>query len=142
VVALSKSGYRHWQGKTFGGNRASAEGLVTTTRRRALSERNKTFVMITCTPSPLVWPLLMLHILILFAEGLALALWRRDAGIFTRIYAPLPRTIISHWSLLVERRRANLATRSVSLRSYLKVFTWMPRKLSMLRRYGMPRVRT
>ena len=41
VRALRNSRYRHRQGATFGGNRA-ANGLQTSTRRRSLSERNKT----------------------------------------------------------------------------------------------------
>jgi hypothetical protein len=52
VRALPASGYRHWQGKSFGGNRVADNRLSTTFRRRALSERNKTFVMAMTRPSP------------------------------------------------------------------------------------------
>ena len=41
VKVTGASGYRHRQGASFGGNRATAQGLQTTFRRRYLSERNK-----------------------------------------------------------------------------------------------------
>ena len=50
VQVTSGSGYKHRQGASFGGNRATSGRLQTTFRRRELSERNKTSVMLICTP--------------------------------------------------------------------------------------------
>ncbi|MBS0556889.1 MAG: glycosyltransferase, partial [Proteobacteria bacterium] len=70
VSAATASGYRHRQGASFGGNRINDGKLSTTYRRRALSERNKTAVMVVCTPTWLVWPLLVLHVILLTLEGI------------------------------------------------------------------------
>jgi GT2 family glycosyltransferase len=140
VAALEQSGYRHWQGKTFGGNRVFDETLVSTMRRRRLSERNKTFAMMTCTPTALMWPLLGAHLLMLLVEGLVLAAVRRDRGLLAEIYLNVPREVRRQWSLLIQLRAANLAARRIGLASYLGAFRPWPRKLVMLARYGLPRV--
>jgi hypothetical protein len=41
---------------------------------------------------------------------------------------------------LREQRREVQATRRVGLRRYFDVFTWMPRKLSLLWRHGVPKI--
>src|SRR3546814_17849038 len=46
VESLNHSGYRHWVGYSFGGGKVKGDRLATTKIRRALSERNKSFVMI------------------------------------------------------------------------------------------------
>ena len=51
VQVAAKSYFRHRQGASFGGNRVDDNRLLTTYRRRRLSERNKTYVMIMCTPA-------------------------------------------------------------------------------------------
>lgn len=58
VRAVGRSGYRHRVGRSFGGGKVAAGRLATTLRRRALSERNKTFVMIVCQPALLLAVLL------------------------------------------------------------------------------------
>ncbi|WP_285404506.1 glycosyltransferase [Luteibacter sp. ME-Dv--P-043b] len=141
VIALAHSGYRHWQGKTFGGNRVTGDGLVTTLKRRRLSERNKSFAMVACTPGPVVWPLLALHIVLLMAEGTLMALLRRDRRIFFDIYLNVPCQLRAHWRSLISHRERNMRRRRVGLGAYLSTFSPLPRKLSMLLRYGVPRVR-
>ncbi len=134
------SGYRHRQGATFGGNRADATGLSTTYRRRALSERNKIAVMVVCTPTWLVWPLLALHFVLLAIEGAVLVLLKRDARIWRGIYAPALGYAARAPRGLRARRRAAQQSRRISSRAYFAAFTWMPRKLALLRRHGVPRV--
>jgi len=141
VVALGRSGYRHWQGKTFGGNRATGDKLTTTLKRRRLSERNKTFAMLTCTPTPGVWLLVAMHLLLLLVEGGILALLRRDRRLFDEVYLNVPRQLWARRASLLARRRDNLATRKLGAWAYLSVFRPFPRKLVMLFRYGLPRVR-
>ncbi len=141
VIALGHSGYRHWQGKTFGGNRATANALVTTLKRRRLSERNKTFAMLTCTPGIIVWPLLAFHLALLMIEGALLAALRRDWRIFNDIYFNVLRQLRTHWPLLMSHRARNMRQKRTGLGRYLSTFSLLPRKLVLMLRYGVPRVR-
>jgi GT2 family glycosyltransferase len=140
VAVTPSSGYRHRQGKSFGGNRVDAGGLKTTYRRRHLSERNKTAVMVICTPTWLVGPLLVLHLILLAIEGTLLALLKRDTRIWREIYAPA----LSHGMRaprdLRNLRRAVQGSRRIPLRAYFSAFTWVPRKLMLWRQHGVPRV--
>ncbi len=138
VTVLPDSGYRHRQGMSFGGNRVDAGKLQTTYRRRFLSERNKTAVMLVCTPTSLVWPLLIAHLLALCAEGIVLALVKRDFAAFTKIYLPVLRNLPAGFGALLSRRRREQRRRLVSLRRYFDCFTPAWRKIGMLRRYGVP----
>lgn len=140
VAVTPGSGYRHRQGASFGGNRIDSDKLNTTFRRRALSERNKTAVMVVCTPTLLVWPLLAVHAAMLLFEGLMLSVLRRDTRTWTEIYAPAIWFACRAPFVLLRHRREMQARRCVTLRDYLSVFTWMPQKLRMLRRHGVPTI--
>jgi GT2 family glycosyltransferase len=140
VTVANASGYRHRQGKSFGGNRVDAGKLNTTYHRRHLSERNKTAVMVICTPTLFVWPLLTLHFVLLAIEGAALALLKHDARVWREIYAPALGYIARAPYRLQSLRRATQRMRRVSPRAYWSVFTWVPRKLVLWRRHGVPRV--
>lgn len=141
VGVTAGSGYRHRQGFSFGGNRVAEGKLKTTFRRRALSERNKTAVMVICTPTPLVWPLLALHFVELSVEGAVLALLKRSPRIWREIYGPTLGYILRTPASLHTLRREAQRTRCVGLRDYLRGFVLMPRKLVLLRRYGVPSVK-
>ncbi|OOG64084.1 glycosyl transferase [Rhodanobacter sp. B04] len=138
IRVTSDSGYRHRQGSSFGGGRVDAGRLQTTFHRRRLSERNKTAVMLICTPSLLVWPLLVTHVIELAVEGAALTLLRWDAQIWQQIYAPTFAYIAGELGSLRRRRKqVQLASRT-SLREYMRCMVLFSRKLSMLLRYGVP----
>lgn len=141
VQVTVASGYRHRQGISFGGNRATARGLQTTFRRRYLSERNKIQVMVVCTPTLLIIPQLMLHVLLLITEGLILATVRRDTRIWHEIYGRVGTSVFRSFSKLWAKRRQEQRQRVVSLHGFLRPFVWMHRKLDLLYRYGMPRIR-
>jgi len=141
VCAVPSSGYRHRQGASFGGNRAAAEGLQTTFRRRFLSERNKIAVMTICTPTPLVWPLLALHLFLLCVEGSILAFVKWDSRVWHQIYGPSVIYPIREFGALRTRRHDAQAQRRTSLRAWLSTVALMPRKLSLLWRYGVPKIR-
>ncbi|MEN6538797.1 MAG: glycosyltransferase family 2 protein [Mizugakiibacter sp.] len=141
VAVAPRSGYRHRQGVSFGGNRVQAGKLRTTFRRRRLSERNKTATMLVCTPTRLVWPLLALHLVVLSLEGAIMAALRRDARIWREIYAPVWALVASGRHELRARRRQVQADRRIGLRAYARGFVPVPRKLSMLLRHGLPTVR-
>ena len=142
VQVAASSGYRHWQGKSFGGNRVAADaGLVTTYRRRRLSERNKTYALIVCTPAPLLWLLLPLHLIALSVEGAVLSLLRHDARLWREVYAGVWRALRAERHRLRAERIHAQGTRHTTLAAYLRAFTLAPRKLAMLWRYGLPRIR-
>lgn len=138
VQVTQGSGYRHRQGASYGGNRADVSGLHTTYRRRALSERNKTAVMLVCTPTWLVWPLLALHGALLAIEGALLALLKRDARIWNEIYGHTIGYVLHHFGELGACRRDVQRARQVGPRGYWRGFTWRARKLDLLQRHGLP----
>jgi len=140
VTVIQTSGYRHRQGKSFGGNRVDAGKLNTTYRRRYFSERNKTAVMVVCTPTWLVWPFLAMHLMVLVAEGALLSLLKRDRRLWRKIYGPALAHVLRELGSLRARRREVQRMRRTSLPAYLCTFTAAPRKLALLR-YGLPNVR-
>jgi GT2 family glycosyltransferase len=141
VRAINSSGYRHRQGASFGGNRSTGARLRSTYRRRALSELNKTITLVACTPTPLMAPLLALHLAALALEGVAMGMVRRDARAWKDIYAPALTLVFRHWRALRAQRQQVQLGRRCSLRGYLHAFRWAPRKLVLLGRHGVPDLR-
>lgn len=141
VRVPARSGYSHRQGHSFGGNRISDSKLSTTYRRRALSERNKTFVLVLLSPAVLLLPLLLMHLLVLLAEGMLLTMVKRDTRIWREIYGPvvpaLWRFRQQWWSL----RRVIQSQRTIGTGSWLQGFVPTPYKLAMLVKHGWPRLR-
>ena len=90
VIVLDTPGFDHWVGKHLGGGKVVDGGLRTTVRRRALSERNKTYAMLCCYPWPFLCLLLPLHMALLTGEALFLALSGTGIAKTWRIYAGLP----------------------------------------------------
>ncbi|MET3652553.1 glycosyltransferase family 2 protein [Dyella japonica] len=142
VKVTRSSGYRHRQGASFGGNRASIrEGLRTTFRRRYLSERNKTAVMLVCTPTAIIWPLLLTHLVLLALEGATLTVIKRDGHIWTRIYGAAIAHFFRDLGRLTKQRKVLQNSQKSTLRQYLSCFSPIPRKLALLARYGIPGIR-
>ena len=141
VRVLPVSCYRHWQGKSFGGNRVEKNRLSTTFRRRALSERNKSFVMVLTFPTPIFQCLFPLHLILLLAEGAVLALLKREWSLFSEIY------LASLKSLWHERERLRLlrhklqAERHIGKRIFFSVFSLFPYKFRLLLKHGVPQIR-
>ncbi len=141
VRALGTSGYRHGVGASFGGGKVRDGRLATTFRRRALSERNRTFVMAMTCPSPVVQLLLPLHLLVLLLEGAALSLLKWDLAYLARIYFPAFGALLRQRSLLQAGRRACMAQRSLGVVGFFSAFVAMPHKLRMLLRHGLPQLK-
>jgi GT2 family glycosyltransferase len=140
VRALSVSGYRHWQGRSFGGGKVVGDRLRTTFRRRALSERNKTFVMLATCPTLWLLMLLPVHLTILVLEGLALVCAKRSVSVGREIYLAC---LLSLWQFrhqVCVLRRAVQARSRVNPLNFAAVFQVMPYKLQMLMRHGLPDV--
>jgi len=140
VRALGVSGYRHRVGQSFGGGKAQGGRLASTYRRRALSERNKTFVMIACYPLPLLTFALPLHAAMLLLEGAALSLARREWRPLAAIYLPALSACWRERARLSELRRAVQAERRSGLSAFFSAFRFLPHKLTMLLRHGLPRL--
>ena len=138
VHAIGNSGYRHHVGASFGGGKVQSDRLTTTFRRRALTERNKTFVMAICYPRVLLIWLLPLHLAVIHVEGLLLALIKFDSAVWNKIYAPLLPALWRQRHRLLSLRQGVQSHRKASLRSWLAPFCWIPRKLRMLIRHGLP----
>lgn len=139
--ALGVSGYRHRVGHSFGGGKLQRGGLSTTFRRRALSERNKTFVIAMTFPTPFMQCLLSLHLLLLLAEGALLSLLQVQPRYWTQIYWPVVVTLVRMRTQLRETRRGIMQQRSLASADFFSVFDWMPYKLRMVLKHGFPRVR-
>ena len=141
VLALNSSGYRHRQGETFGGNKPQEGRLVSTIRRRALSERNKTFALIVMTPTPIMWPLLALHLASLAVEGVVVSAIKRKSCLWRDVYWNVFLELRNSKYNVFAMRRALQGSRVLSIRRYLQGFTLAPRKLVMLMKYGFPDIR-
>jgi len=140
VRALPVSGYRHWQGKSFGGNRVAENRLYTTFRRRALSERNKSFVMVLMYPAPLFQIIFPLHLALLLMEGVALALIKREYLLFRDIYLACISALWQERKRLVRLRQEIQAGRTITWQTFVAPFIWRLRKLSLLLCHGVPRI--
>jgi GT2 family glycosyltransferase len=141
VQAIPASGYRHRQGASFGGNRIEQGRLDSSYRRRYLSERNRLAVLVACTPTWLVWPWLALHVAVLLAEGLLLSVLKASPRVWREIYWHALQDVISRRRELPAQRTASQAQRTIGLCTYLRGFTAMPRKLTLLSKHGLPGIR-
>lgn len=138
VQVTSTSSYRHRQGSTFGGNRIASNRLASTYRRRRLSERNKTFVMVLCSPTLQLWLTLPPHLLLISIEGLLLACIKKNIRPWKEIYANVFTALFKYARDLRQERRRIQRLKTINYPEYGRVFTWMPRKLSLLVKYGLP----
>ncbi len=141
VRALGVSGYRHHVGVSFGGGKTQGGKLSTSFRRRALSERNKTFVMAMCYPTPAMQLMLPLHITLLLLEGMVLSLVLGNRAFWQQIYWPIvPALWRQRQALKAGRAAINLHTPHAKAR-FFSAFNRLPHKLTMLLRHGLPTVR-
>jgi GT2 family glycosyltransferase len=143
VKAISQSGFNHWVGKSLGGGKVlSNRKLSTTMKRRALSERNKTFVMLTCYPTPALLFLFPIHIFLLCLEGILLSLIKQDKKLWFDIYWHCFLEIYKNKKVLLKVRQHSISHRRYKLFfAFFKPFTLMPHKLFMLGKYGLPTIK-
>ena len=140
VRALGISGYRHRVGASFGGGKAREGKLSTTFRRRSLTERNKTFVMVMTYPWPYMQLMLPIHMALLLTEGVLLSILKGRSVFLTQIYLPVFGAIYRHRKLLAVGRHAIMQTSRPAGADFFSVFDWLPHKLRMLLRHGLPRL--
>ena len=140
VVVLDAPGFDHWIGRNLGGGKVLENRLVSTTRRRALSERNKTWVMMICYPLPALLFILPAHFALLTLEAAALLATGTEWSKINTIYFSLPIRLSENLARVMEIRRRIQCSRKISLIKYLRRFHLMPWKLVMLLRHGMPQL--
>lgn len=140
VLALDVSGYRHHVGASFGGGKVQNNELTTTFRRRALSERNKTFVMAMTYPPPFMQIILPIHMALLLTEGLLLSILKGKYSFLREIYLPVFVSIYQKRRLLLTGRSIAMASRRLSSADFFSVFDCLPYKLRMLVKHGLPKV--
>ena len=140
VRALGTSGYRHRVGRSFGGGKVAPGRLVTTFRRRALSERNKTFVLAATCPATVVVLLLPLHLTLLLLEGIVLSLLKLDGRYLVKIYLPVFSALFQHGEEVRATRVAAQTNRCLAS-DFFSAFDRWPYKLRMLIKHGLPKLR-
>lgn len=138
---LAAPGFDHWIGKSLGGGKVVNDRLSTTARRRALSERNKTMVILLCYPAWALLPVLLAHLMLLAMEAGFLWLAKAGRGQLVRIYGALIPDIWRHRAALLALRRRLQAHRASSGWQYMHRFRLFPHKLRMLLRHGTPKIR-
>lgn len=138
VIALPDSGFDHYAGGSFGGGKVVQGRLRTTYRRRALSERNKSYVMIMCYPGLPALLLIPLHLMLLIVEGILVSILKRDWHIWENIYRSCFKALWSKRKELAKLRCEIQKKRTISSRSFYSVHSIMPHKLTMLLRHGLP----
>jgi GT2 family glycosyltransferase len=140
VVVLNTPGFDHWIGRNLGGGKLMENRLVSTTRRRALSERNKTWVMMICYPFPMLLAILPIHFLLLATEAAALTVTGTHWKKVKTIYISLPKAIWRHLAQVTATRKRIKPLRRLSFKNYICRFHPLPWKLILLLRHGIPKL--
>jgi len=141
VVVLAAPGFDHWIGRNLGGGKIVSEGLVSTTRRRALSERNKTWVMMICYPLPVLLLILPAHCVLLALEAIALLATGTNWRKIKTIYFSLPASLSASFTHAMEIRNSIQSNRQTPLIRYFFRFHLLPWKFVMLLKHGMPKLK-
>jgi GT2 family glycosyltransferase len=141
VRVIARSGFRHWVGSSLGGGKVIETRLSTTRKRRALSERNKSYVMAVCYPTPFFELLFPLHVLLLLFEGVVISAVKAQPDLLHTIYLPCLRSLWMNRHLLCCVRRRVQSSRRIRVRHFFSVFLATPHKLRMAQRYGLPEIR-
>jgi GT2 family glycosyltransferase len=141
VVILEAPGFDHWIGRNLGGGKVVNKRLSTTVRRRALSERNKIYVMLMCYPLSLLAIILPIHAALLFFEATFLILTGSNAKKIKEIYGRLPRALWRHHAEIRELRQRLMRLRRAQWRTVFSQSRWLPHKLTLLLRHGKPELK-
>ncbi|MBI9084505.1 MAG: glycosyltransferase [Desulfobacterales bacterium] len=141
VKVIPHSGFDHWVGRSIGGGKVVGDGkLSTTLSRRAISERNKSFVMVICYPSYIAWLVVPLHLFFLLMEGILLTLVKLDKRFWTKIYWNCLKELWCKRYRLKRQRSAVQRTRQCSPMTFAQPFELIPHKFRMLTKHGLPHV--
>lgn len=141
VQAVSRSGYRHRQGANFGGNRANDGKLISTLRRRRLSERNKTFSLVLFSSRTRLTIVLPAHLATLALEASIIGLARNNWAQVRDVYGGTLLSLMQRRRHLCRLRRQIQQSRKTPWHVFYRCFSVLPRKLALLLRHGLPTIR-
>lgn len=139
ALPLESSGFLHHQGASFGGNKVLDGKISTTFRRRRLSERNRTWVALACTPFPLAWPYFIALLAFMPIEGALVSLVTRSIGPFRKIYGPAFVESIRAVPQIVKLRK-NLPLSRQAFKYFFSSYRFRLVKLETFRAHGRPRL--
>jgi GT2 family glycosyltransferase len=137
VEAISTSGFYHWVGKSLGGGKITRNTLNTTYHRRALTERNKLFVMISCYPFPVLAILVPIHIIALILEGITISLLRVDRRLLKEVYIHCLQQVLIFRNIIYIHRHS-IQMNPLLIKKFLLFLSPIPHKLILLMKYGVP----
>lgn len=141
VKAVSQSGFNHWVGKSFGGGKViDGKKLSTNIKRRALSERNKTYVLVISYPLILLLIFLPMHLLMLAVEGVILSMIKWDYSLWREIYHNCLKQLWRNKMRLLGKRQIAQALRKCPLKTFLAPIRCYHHKIAVYFRYGIPEI--
>src|SRR5690606_16441792 len=105
-----------------------------------LSERNRIALIVSCTPTWIVWPWLGIHVLQLLLEAVLYVAACRKLEPWRRVYRPALSQAWTNRHSIMRLRRTAQACRRIGLVQYLKAFTLRLQRIRLLARHGMPRL--
>ena len=140
TVILPESGFRHVIGHTFSGGKSIGKRLVTSTKRRHLSERNKLFNIGIFFPAWISIPILLIQVFLLFLEASILAVANANPDVFKEIFWKTMREFVANYTNILTCRRKHMNARTMPWRRFLSVFHVTNHKIALLLRYGIPRI--
>lgn len=138
VVVLDEPAFDHWIGKNLGGGKVVDNALRSTVRRRALSERNKTFAMLCCYPWQALLALLPLHAASLALEAVFLLATGTPAKSVRRIYAGIPGAVWACRPRICALRGRLMQKRGITAGRAFAFTDWLPHKARLLLKHGRP----
>jgi len=141
VKIIHTSGFKHRVGDSFGGGKVVANRLSTSKKRRAFSERNKSFVMALTYPAPFFHLIFPLHLVLLLLEGVLLCFVKKDLNLLRSIYISCIRSLWNKRKRLYHLRKNIQSSRRISASRFFSPFIAMPYKLLMLIKYGVPEIK-
>ena len=138
VYCTQKSGYKHMVGQSFGGGKIIENSIKTTYKRRSLSERNKTFVMLCCYPTWALIAIFPLHLLLLLLEGTLLSVIKWQTKPLTKIYWPAMIAPLKKIKEIKTTRSHIQEQKRTMGNSFFHPIKIKHHKLSVLIKHGLP----
>lgn len=137
VSVSPTSGFRHWVGMSLGGGRVIENALRTSYSRRALSERNRLFVLLLVFPIPWILFFAPLHLMVLTLEGISATLLARNRRLWKEVYARCLKEFFAYLGTIRRYRSQHPYSLSLMARS-VSGLTPKYHKLSMVLKHGLP----
>ena len=141
VRIIHSSGFKHRVGNSIGGGKVVTNRLSTRKKRRAFSERNKSFVISLTYPAPFFQLIFPLHLSLLLVEGVLLCLIKKDPKLFRSIYIFCIRALWQERKRLCDLRGNIQSSRRISSSRFFSPFIFIPYKLLMLIKHGVPEIK-